>query len=63
EARLDRFDRAVEDGNTAAARREADRFAAAVDDRIRDDRFPEEDATRLRSVAEDLVAAAGSLPD
>ena len=63
ESRLDRFDRAVQDGDTGTARREADRFSAAVDDRIGHDRFPEEDAARLRSAAEDLLAAAGALPD
>jgi serine/threonine-protein kinase len=62
EARLDRFDRAIEDGDTEGARREADRFASAVDDRIGHDGFPEDDAARLRSAAEELVAAAGDLP-
>ena len=58
ESHLDRFDRAIEDGDTETARREADRFAATVDDRIGRDHFPEEDAAALRSAAEDLVAAA-----
>ncbi|MDP9483199.1 MAG: hypothetical protein M3P84_08260, partial [Chloroflexota bacterium] len=62
ESLLDRFERAVEDGDTATARREADRFWSAVDDRVGDDRFSEEDATRLRSAADELVVAAEDLP-
>jgi hypothetical protein len=63
ESRLDRFDQAVDDGDAQQARREAERFAGAVDDRLRHDGFPEEDAARLRSAADDLVAAAAALPD
>ena len=63
ESRLDQFDRAIADDDPATARREADRFAAAVEDLIGHDHFPEEDAARLRSAAEELVAAAGALPD
>jgi hypothetical protein len=61
EARLDRFDRALADGDPGAAREEAGRFADAVAARIDRFGFPAHDADRLRSSAAALVDAAGAL--
>ena len=61
ESRLDDFDQAVQEGDAEAARRAADRFSGAVDDRIGHNGFPEEDAARLRAAADQLVSAAGDL--
>ena len=61
ESRLDDFDQAVQEGDAETARRAADRFSGAVDDRIGHNGFPEEDAARLRAAADQLVSAAGDL--
>jgi outer membrane biosynthesis protein TonB len=61
EARLDRFDQALDDGDPGRAREEAGRFADAVAARIDRGAFPSDDADRLRSAAEALVDAAGAL--
>ena len=63
DGRLDQFDRALEQGDAAAARDAADRFAQTVGDLTDHEDFPADVAARLQAAADDLVDAAGALPD
>jgi hypothetical protein len=60
---LDRFDRALDTGDTQAARDEADQLAAQVAELIEEDDVDDEVAERLRTAADGLVDAANGLPD
>jgi hypothetical protein len=60
---LDRFDRALDTGDTQAVRDEADKLAAQVAELIEREDIDDEVAERLRTAADGLVAAANALPD
>ena len=60
---LDRFDRALDTGDTQAVRDEADKLAAQVAELIEQQAVHAEGAARLRAAADGLVDAANGLPD
>ena len=62
EARLDQFDRALDDEDVGRARDEAESFAREVADRLGDE-SGDGAGDALRSAADELVVAAGALPD
>jgi serine/threonine-protein kinase len=59
---LDRFDRALDTGDTKTARDEADKLAAELAELLEED-VDDEVAERLRTAADGLVDAANGLPD
>jgi hypothetical protein len=60
---LDRFDRALDTGDTQVVRDEADILAARVAELIEQEDVDDEVAERLRTAADGLVDAANGLPD
>jgi hypothetical protein len=60
---LDRFDRALDTGDTKTARDEADKLAAQLVELIEEEDVDDEVAERLRTAADGLVDAANGLPD
>jgi hypothetical protein len=60
---LDRFDRALDTGDTETVRHEADKLAAQVAELIEQQAVHAEGAARLRAAADGLVDAANGLPD